>query len=440
MDDRHPAATRRHTFLGCNRAALALALVLATSGCATRLHGVVTPPHELQPTAAFYWQYASLAADVYQTAGRVDDSIVLSAGSSWLRAEVRESNNPALAIDFVAKLQSDLELLYTKHVQDKCTGKSGRFTQQGPDGALRASEGRCKTQGEADAEAEVARSERLAEPNRFTPTSPNTVEACRSLDGADPAVPVKAAMAEFGWERVPEFQRQSHPRAWSLFVPDLAIDIWRRRLPPRGESPVLEYAIVYRGTVGGGGWMSNLRGLTAFTPFVWDQYLQAEAATRSIVNQIYQLHALSDQFFERDAGTRVNITAVGHSLGAGLASYIFLKVAQITRVVGFHPSPLDGASMIKVNDRSTIMARRAQPVDRHDRAPDAAIFMLFEEGEVVSRFAQCHNGPMWGAEGGPVVRCESVDFSRGNIFRQHNMARLACKLYRAKLGLDVGDG
>jgi hypothetical protein len=63
--------------------------------------------------------------------------------------------------------------------------------------------------------------------------------------------------------------------------------------------------------------------------------------------------------------------------------------------------------------------------------------LLFEDGEFISQIAPCHSGPIWGAEGGPWVRCERVNFSRGNTFRQHNMAQLACKLFLATRGLPV---
>jgi pimeloyl-ACP methyl ester carboxylesterase len=169
----------------------------------------------------------------------------------------------------------------------------------------------------------------------------------------------------------------------------------------------------------------------------------------------------------------VLITTVGHSLGAGLARYIYLQIPQVTRVVGFDPSPIDGSSMVAVQDRPFVMtgrkpkqgesaddlavasaqvfrgelietamrtesggrkpqssmkAGRRQPVDHDPIAPGAAIFMLHERGEILSLFAPCQSGEIWGSEGGPRVACHVVNWSSGNPFRQHNMAELACRM------------
>lgn len=85
--------------------------------------------------------------------------------------------------------------------------------------------------------------------------------------------------------------------------PELAIDVWRRERSSQDKPLEMEYAIVYRGTVGGGGWVSNLRGLTAMIPFVWDQYRQAAIATDAIIDQVLRLHALADSLLGRDKPT-----------------------------------------------------------------------------------------------------------------------------------------
>jgi len=192
--------------------------------------------------------------------------------------------------------------------------------------------------------------------------------------------------------------------------------------------------------------VSNLQALTAFTPLVWDQYRQSIKATQELVRQIQNLHNLSDRLFSRTTTTQVRITAVGHSLGGGLASYVFLRVSDITRVVAFNPSPVNGSSKFSplqmsaekhrrgIRDRDSVQSNRRQPIDHDPRAPDAAMFTLYEEGDILTRLFGCHNGPIWGAEGGPVVRCDSVNFSYGNNVHQHNMPQLACKLFLAKSG------
>jgi hypothetical protein len=69
---------------------------------------------------------------------------------------------------------------------------------------------------------------------------------------------------------------------------NVATEVWRRNRVSPDQRPTLEYAIVFRGTVGGGGWVSNLRGLTSVTPLVWDQYRQAELATKAVMDHSSQ--------------------------------------------------------------------------------------------------------------------------------------------------------
>jgi hypothetical protein len=422
LDRLHPSVRKRARLM-------ARVLVLAAStwlcGCASQS---VTPQARLPETARFYWPYAALASQVYQPADRLDNDRLLAAASPWIRSEVEQARDPALTATLARMLEGDLVTLYRRHIEARCPTAGAHGMPASEDDALRAAENRCLTAAEVDAAARLRRQERDAEDNRFSAAVPTRASDCEASDGQDPAVPVDVAARQYGWEPVRELQRHTHPRGWSLFVPGLAIDVWRRRLSPQGDAPSVEYAIVYRGTVGGGGWMSNFRALSAFTPLVWDQYHQAKVATDAIVNQVYRIHALSDALFKRPSATRIHFTAVGHSLGAGLAHYILLRVKQVTRVVGFDPSPVNGSALIPLDERPAVLAQRPQAIDGYSQA---AIFMLFEKGEVISRFAPCQSGPVWGSEGGPVVRCESVDFSRGSMFRQHNMARLACKLFLA---------
>lgn len=407
---------------------LVLAPAAVLAGCASVVRD---PPVAAHETARFYWPYAALAADVYQSEGRVDADAVLAAASPWLRDELAQEGNPTRLAAYARRIGADPLALWRHAVARRCNPAQVEATLQFEDGAVRLGQGQCVTTEEASKAMAQRRIDAPEEVNRLVHRIPQSDHDCKDQDGHEPHVPVQLAQQEHGWQRAPELQRSAHPRGWSIFVPDLALDVWRRRVG-HATAPEVEYAIVYRGTVGGGGWLSNFRALTALTPLVWDQYRQSELATRSIVRQIYQLHAMSDALFDRAEPTRIRITAVGHSLGAGLAHYMFLRVGEVTSVVGFDPSPVDGAAMIPLAQRPHVMQHRSQPVDRRERDPDAAIFFLFEKGEAISRIAPCHNGPIWGAEGGPVVRCESVDFLRGNIFRQHNMARLACQLFRAQ--------
>jgi len=436
-------------------AALLAGLLVATlclPGCASLRQGSNrTPPDKVAETAQFYWKYAALAADVYSTGGRVDEKLQLVKLSSWLRSEIDAVPDPQARDEISRSLTQDAKTLYARRLGRSCPGDGSAADAAGDDDAVRASEGRCRgTQGNDPTGDEAGDPDLSPEQSDevFSVADPSKPEDCSYRGKEHPAVPVQRAVEEFQWESVPELQRQLHPRDWSIFVPGLAIDVWRRRessLP--GAPPEVEYALVYRGTVGSGAWLSNFRALTAFTPLMWDQYRQAQRATTSLVNQIYRLHAISDELFKRPQTTRIRITSVGHSLGGGLATYVFLRVPQLTRVVNFDPSPVDGASTFTPfppasdelkrgrRDRSSVLAQRKQPLHTEPRGGDAAIFTLYEEGEILTRMTGCQSGPLWGAEGGPNVLCESLDLSGGSVLRQHNMAQLACKLFLAKSGL-----
>jgi len=171
-------------------------------------------------------------------------------------------------------------------------------------------------------------------------------------------------------------KRGGRSRTWS--GGDVTTSARASTLPARtvapGGNPDYEYAIVYRGTVGGGGWMSNLRGLSAFTPAVWDPYHQAKTATRSIIRRVRTLHAGSDRIARRKTRTGITFTTVGHSLGAGLAQYIYLN-----------------------NHRAKVME------ECMDHSGKPTIFMPYEYGEIMTQLAPCVPGPVWGEEGEPKV-------------------------------------
>lgn len=401
---------------------LALALL---QGCS---HAPVTTPQLDKQTAAFYWPYAALASNVYTTKGSIDVDTNAALASPFLRAEVRDAGSEKLAMSFINLDRKALTERYKEQLRSEC----GDAALQSKDHATLLA-AHCRTpqppQGQAGPrDPRDPEDDAPEETNRLVDSTPATLNDCNYDGGKEPSVPVHTIGSEYGWQEVPELQKYAPARRWSIFVPDLAIDVWRRPLAS-ASGPSFEYAIVYRGTVGNGGLFTNFRGLAAITPAVWDQYHQARDATRIIINQVYTLHAISDAIFQRGPGarTRVSFTSVGHSLGAGLAQYVYLKIPQIDKVVGFDPSPLNGTSLIPLKERQNVMAQRA------DSSGRPTIFMLSEYGEAVTKVAPCGSGPVWGEEGGPVVECSAVNLSRGNPLHQHNMPQLACKLYVVKM-------
>lgn len=390
-------------------------------GCS---HGLLVKPEIDKATAEFYWPYAALASNVYATQGMIDIEANAVLASSFLKKEIRSANIDTPAMVYRALAHEKLTENQNSQPQEECRNDAPPHGERStaPGGTCGASEPQDGEEDQRELEQYLAQ-----ETNRSKDSIPTTLEDCNYKGNTDPSVPLHTVRKEYGWEEAPELQKYAPARRWSLFVPDLAIDVWRRSLPPDGSADY-EYAIVYRGTVGGGGWMSNLRGFSAFTPAVWDQYHQARSATKSIIRQVRTIHAVSDRLSKRKKKTRITFTTVGHSLGAGLAQYIYLNIPQIDKVVGFDPSPLDGTSLIPLKHRSRIME------ERMDHSGKPTIFLLYEYGEIMTQLAPCVSGPVWGSEGGPIVECNAANLSRGSPFRQHNMPQLACKLYMVRRG------
>lgn len=409
-----------------------LAALLA--GCGTLAYEQpVLEGEQAVDAARFYWPYAALAANVYTTGGAIDRDAAMIAGSPWLREEIGASG------DSDAQRRQWRALAdKTRSILDSVTNDCLQSAPPVPPGA----KGPPERTG-------VCRNAQRSDPIGRAPTSD---AECSARSGWTPPVALDAVREEQRWEPVPELQRELQPRGWSVFVPGLAIDVWRRPREAEDGAPTFEYAIVYRGTEGTGGWLSNFRPLAAFTPLVWDQYHQALQATADLVRQIHRLHAVSDDILERKRPTRVLITAVGHSLGGGLANYVLLRVPEITRVVNFNPSPIDGASLFSPDEpsaaeqaggrersRAWVDSHRSEPYDGDTRAPGAAIYSLYEKGEALTTLVGCPSGALWGSEGGPVRLCEAVDLSHNGVLHQHDINQLACRLYLKSREQVAGD-
>ena len=406
------------------RSLIAVHALMMATGCATQPS---VKGDDLHALASFYWPYAALAVDVYRTRGEVDSNTAMALASPWLRDKVNKSGTQVkerfelLSLDFPEANQR-----YRQKLHERCKEERAEYAldSKGP-----IQPPSCVAEVDAIREEIAAAEAEVDEPNLYVNEEPRETKDCEYSRDHKPRVPMKNVPQD--WKRVPELQKQAAVRAWRLFVPDLAIDVWRRERQAVGQPLELEYAIVYRGTVGGGGWISNLRALTAILPFlVWDQYRQAYLATNAIIDQIERLHVLADSLLGRSAErTQLHFTAVGHSLGGGLAQYIYFRTPRISSVVAFNPSPIDGSSTIRLERRAAVSAAGRREVGLDMRDSTAAFHLLFEKGEFISRLAPCNSGPLWGDEGGPKVSCESVNFSRGSAFRQHNMAQLACHLF-----------
>jgi hypothetical protein len=113
-------------------------------------------------------------------------------------------------------------------------------------------------------------------------------------------------------------------------VGGLGVQIWARKGPRCPEA-----VIAFRGTVGGnkGDWESNFHWILRNLP-IYDQYDQVRDHVGDFIG-----HVERDPCYGRGSTL---ITAVGHSLGGGLAQLAAYSDSRIRRVYAFDPSMVTG--------------------------------------------------------------------------------------------------
>ena len=151
----------------------------------------------------------------------------------------------------------------------------------------------------------------------------------------------------------------------------LGVQIWARR---GARCP--EAVIAFRGTVGGnkGDWESNFHWILGAFP-IYDQYEQVRDHVGDFIGHI-----------ERDRCYRkglTEITAVGHSLGGGLAQLAAYSDSRIRRVYAFDPSMVTGFYSV-------------DPPNRDRNVRGLAIERVYEFGEVLAygRLIMLHSIPL----------------------------------------------
>lgn len=237
----------------------------------------------------------------------------------------------------------------------------------------------------------------------------------------DPANDAKVAIPLLipGWERLYDFDRIPRALGYHFFVPDLLIEVWARdyRVAKAASetAPRTEYAIVFRGTQGSGGWWSNLRFLTALLPLFHDQYSQA---ARTYPRLLEQIQIREEELREHDPGrpTQPRITLVGHSLGAGLAFYTAFRNPGVHKIIGFNPTPVSGFF-------ATDHARR----DHNLQSVESA-HLIFEDADILHYMNECRNGDPLAPGVTARIQCHEINLSGNNIFKQHEIGPMACRL------------
>ena len=139
----------------------------------------------------------------------------------------------------------------------------------------------------------------------------------------------------------------------------LGVQIWARK---GARCP--EAVIAFRGTMGGdrGDWESNFHWILRGLP-VYDQYDQVRDHVGDFIGQIER-----DPCYQRGF---TQITAVGHSLGGGLAQLAAYSDPRIRRVYAFDPSMVTGFYSV-------------DPPHRDSNVRGARIERVYEFGEVLA--------------------------------------------------------
>lgn len=248
------------------------------------------------------------------------------------------------------------------------------------------------------------------------------------LGGKDVSFETKLPLVIQGWERLFEFDRGAPTPKFLSFVPGLFVEVWVRE-PVLAADPAMppyaEYAIVFRGTQEGGGIFSNLRFLTSALLLFHDQYDQVRRLFPRLLEQI----KFREEVKAFDSGSPRGaplITLVGHSLGAGLAMHVAIHHAGVHRIVGFNPSPVTGFFAKNYCGRAENL-RTVQ-----------SVHFIYESSEALHFFDSRKNGDLIDPALSTAIQFHKVDLIGSDVFSQHAIGPMACKLAVIKRDLRPG--
>jgi pimeloyl-ACP methyl ester carboxylesterase len=191
-------------------------------------------------------------------------------------------------------------------------------------------------------------------------------------------------------------------------VGGLGVQVWARR---GARCP--EAVVAFRGTVGGneGDWESNFHWILRAFP-VYDQYDQVRDHIRDFIGHIER-----DKCYQRGPTL---ITAVGHSLGGGLAQLAAYSDPKIRRVYAFDPSMVTGYYSVDPRNRDdTVKGLRMERVYEHGEILAYGRYIVRQfiplspcNPRVVSvRFDVIH--------GSPIAQHSLTDFDNGLLREAH---------------------
>ncbi len=253
----------------------------------------------------------------------------------------------------------------------------------------------------------------------YAPSSATTEPEIEGWEPPQPSAPFRWTQAVAvpleieGWKRLFDFDKSFAPRGFWVFVPGLFLEVWTREDTEKTR-PQAEYAIVFRGTQGNGGWWSNLRFITSIIPFFDDQYAQARRTFPRLVDQIQ----LREKMLARKNGGRgpARITLVGHSLGGALAYHTAIRHSGVHRLIVFNPSPVTGY----FSEAPDARARHLRTLERVD--------VIVENAEILHFINTCEDGTRLAPEVEAKTYCHVVNLTGGDPLTQHEMGPMACRL------------
>ena len=198
--------------------------------------------------------------------------------------------------------------------------------------------------------------------------------------------------------RIPNFPQK--PK-WDKKIKGFEYAVWEKAT----NQPKPLVAIVFRGSdFETGDWFSNLRWVTRFIPFTWDQYDQTRDLIPALIERIHQLR-----------GTTVEIITTGHSLGGGLAQQAAYMSEHIKKVYAYDASTVTGYYSVehKLREQSK---------------KGLNIYRIYEHGEILAYLRLIMKGLYPIAHENPKIVEVRYNLTRGNFISQHNMKKFACRL------------
>jgi hypothetical protein len=192
-------------------------------------------------------------------------------------------------------------------------------------------------------------------------------------------------------------------------VGGLGVQIWARKGKPCSEG-----VIAFRGTMQGnkGDWESNFHWILRAFP-VYDQYDQVRDHIGDFV-----AHIERDKCYRAGA---TQITAVGHSLGGGLAQLAAYSDPNIRRVYAFDPSMVTGYYSV-------------DPRNRDENVKGLRMERIYEHGEILAyaRYVMRQFIPLSPCD--PRVVSVRFDVIHGSPIAQHSLTDFDNGLLREARG------